>query len=520
MVLEHLIVPATAKQTASLIFVHGLGDSGYGWKPVAELLSKSLPHVKFILPHAPSQPVTVNGGMSMPSWFDLTSLTLEGTDDEDGLLKSASEINKLVTAEVDSGIPSHRVLVGGFSQGSCLAFLVGLSSERKLAGTVALSGWLPLRHKIKSMLGPHHQHLPIFQAHGSDDPVVATKYADFTNSYIKSLGFKDVPVSQPQNGGISFTKYDGIGHGACQEELQDLAEWLVKVLGYTWKKPDRQTDILTHPRNNIAITNDGYSTYFPNLCAAYPLKLLTPALRTGPVGVGICYTLQYGGGLVSGDICDLSVDIHHRSTLILLTQGSTKVFKSSGKTSQQKLMVNVHPHATIVSLPDPIQPFAHSRYKQKQDFFLDGTSSAVILDSLNSGRSACGEYWDFDRYTSINSIYVDGHLIVKDSVHLIQPDIQTRLHPFHAYAMLFLIGEKTKSLREEFHTQQSSLNSVLNGRFDVGSRPIWSLTNISPQASVVRLAGKDDESIKHFLGERCTQLEDTIGNEAFVRCFR
>lgn len=206
------------------------GDSGYGWKPVADLLSKSLPHVKFILPHAPSQPVTVNGGMPMPSWFDLTSLTLEGSDDEDGLLRSASEINKLVSAEVDSGIPSERVIVGGFSQGSCLSLLVGLSSERKLAGTVALSGWLPLRNKIKSMLGPHHQHLPIFQAHGTDDPVVNPKYADMTNDYIKSLGFKDVPASQPQNGGISFNKYEGIGHGACQEELQDLTEWLIKVI--------------------------------------------------------------------------------------------------------------------------------------------------------------------------------------------------------------------------------------------------------------------------------------------------
>ena len=168
--------------------------------------------------------------MSMPSWFDLTSLTLEGTDDEDGLLRSASELNKLVTAEVDGGIPSDRVVVGGFSQGSALSFLVGLSSERKLAGTVALSGWLPMRNKMKAMLGPHHQHLPIFQAHGTDDAVVNPKYADLTNEYIKSLGFKDTPHTNPQRGAISFTKYQGIGHGACQEELQDLGAWLEKVI--------------------------------------------------------------------------------------------------------------------------------------------------------------------------------------------------------------------------------------------------------------------------------------------------
>ncbi|TIC28091.1 hypothetical protein E3Q11_01956 [Wallemia mellicola] len=206
------------------------GDSGYGWKPVAEFLSQSLPHVKFILPHAPSQPVTLNGGMSMPSWFDLTSLTLEGTDDEDGLLKSSSELNKLITAEVDNGIPSDRIVIGGFSQGSALSYLIGLSSERKLAGTVALSGWLPMRNKIKSMLGPHHQLLPIFQAHGSDDPVVNPKYAELTNEYIKSLGFKTVDSDKPTKGGISFNKYDGIGHGACQEELADLEIWLKKVI--------------------------------------------------------------------------------------------------------------------------------------------------------------------------------------------------------------------------------------------------------------------------------------------------
>ena len=228
--LQYLTVPAKVKQTASMILVHGLGDSGYGWKPVAELLSAKLPHVKFILPHAPIQPVSLNNGMPMPSWFDISSLTLEGTEDEEGLLKSSSELNKLITQEVENGVPSHRIVIGGFSQGGSLSFLVGLSSERKLAGLVSLSGWMSLRSKMKSMLGPHHQHLPIFQAHGLDDPIVQFKYAQRTNEFTKELGFKDTTKENPKPHSISFNTYDGIGHGACKEELDDLYEFLNKVI--------------------------------------------------------------------------------------------------------------------------------------------------------------------------------------------------------------------------------------------------------------------------------------------------
>lgn len=174
----------------------------------------------------------------------------------------------------------------------------------------------------------------------------------------------------------------------------------------------------------------------------------------------------------------------------------------------------------IISLPDPIQPFANASYKQKQDFFLSSTSSAIIVDSFSGGRSARGEHWDFDRYTSINSIYVDGELIIKDSQHLIQPYIKNRMHPFHIYAMLFLIGDQTKQIREDFEHEHSNLKAVLNGRFDIGSDVLWTNTCVNENASVVRLAGKDEEIIKLFLRERCKKLESVIGVEAYFRCFK
>ncbi|KAL1450938.1 hypothetical protein WDU94_003245, partial [Cyamophila willieti] len=139
-----VVIEANTKQTSSLIFLHGLGDTGHGWaSSMAELKP---PHTKVICPTADTMPVTLNGGYPMPSWFDLISLDANSKEDEEGIKRAAQKIHSLIDKEVSSGIPSDRIVIGGFSQGGALALYSALTYPKKLAGVVALSCWLPM-HK-------------------------------------------------------------------------------------------------------------------------------------------------------------------------------------------------------------------------------------------------------------------------------------------------------------------------------------------------------------------------------------
>ncbi|CAJ0900577.1 6590_t:CDS:2 [Entrophospora sp. SA101] len=124
--------------SATVIFLHGLGDSGHGWEPIAIEIGEKMEHVKFVLPNAPIRPITINAGMKMPGWFDVTTLNVDQINgvDEDGVMESISQIKKLIKDEIDSGIASNRIVVGGFSQGTTIALATGITSEYPLAGIV------------------------------------------------------------------------------------------------------------------------------------------------------------------------------------------------------------------------------------------------------------------------------------------------------------------------------------------------------------------------------------------------
>ncbi|KAH8092463.1 Phospholipase/carboxylesterase [Cristinia sonorae] len=228
-----VILNALRKHTATVIFVHGLGDSGLGWKPVASMLSQnpSLQHIKWVLPDAPSIPVTLNYGMTMPAWFDIVDLGFAGTEDEKGMLKTVHSLNQLITAEVDAGIPADRIVLGGFSQGAAMTLLTGLTTERKLAGLTVLSGWLPLKDKFKAMVNDHFKKLPIFWGHGTRDQVVRYVYAEQSVEFLKSIGVKDA-VSEPSAKpvGLSFHSYAGLEHSTSPKELDDLQRWIEQVI--------------------------------------------------------------------------------------------------------------------------------------------------------------------------------------------------------------------------------------------------------------------------------------------------
>ncbi|KAJ0343438.1 hypothetical protein KNSL1_010297 [Colletotrichum chrysophilum] len=255
-----LVFPAAGKHTATVIFAHGLGDTGNGWASAVENWRRRqrLDEVKFVLPHAPQIPITCNFGMRMPGWFDIVSrasildrhrippgpspLTtaailqkkLDGTveslrenEDAPGILASNEYFHSLVQAEVDAGIPADRIVLGGFSQGGAMAIFSGLTGTHKVAGIVGLSCWLLLSERFASLVPAYkpNQATPIFMGHGDADPLVRPELGALSMEALKKLGYD-----------VSRTLYPGMGHSACLEELDDVEAFLLKQLPPTEKK--------------------------------------------------------------------------------------------------------------------------------------------------------------------------------------------------------------------------------------------------------------------------------------------
>lgn len=224
MVYSAVRIPARKAQTASFIFLHGLGDSGNGWSFLAEEAAKSgkLDHIKFIFPNAPSQPVSLNFGMSMPSWYDIQSLNdLQAKQDEAGILKSVDRLKEVIAEEVAAGIPTERIIIGGFSQGCAVTLATSTILDKKVAGIVALSGYLPIKEKLIRLENPTNRNTPYFMGHGTADGVVAYKFGRMSEEYLKTaLSREDV----------TFRDYPGMEHSACPEELRDILAFTEKVL--------------------------------------------------------------------------------------------------------------------------------------------------------------------------------------------------------------------------------------------------------------------------------------------------
>ncbi|KAF9057801.1 Phospholipase/carboxylesterase [Panaeolus papilionaceus] len=220
--LKYLTVAAATKHTATVIFVHGLGDTGYGWQDVAEMFKRdsSLAHVKWILPHAPAKPVTANMGMVMPSC----------AEDSEGMRETVAALTSLVEEEqAKSGIDPSRILLGGFSQGGAMSLLTGLTGKHKLAGIGCLSGWLPLRNTFKQMAQPFASSVPLFYGHGDEDPLVkpelCTKSATFL---VEEVG---IPRATPDKfGGLYFHTYPNLPHSVSPKELEDFKGFIKNCL--------------------------------------------------------------------------------------------------------------------------------------------------------------------------------------------------------------------------------------------------------------------------------------------------
>lgn len=215
-----VILQPTAKQTASVIFLHGLGDTGHGWSTVFQSFKK--PHIKYIFPTAPIRPVSLNGGFEMTAWFDILGLKPDAAQDEEGIKKSSQILLNLVQEEVKNGIPAERIIIGGFSQGGATALYTALTSSIKFGGVLALSTWLPLHNRFPDQLKQVENLFatPILQCHGDCDVMVPAKWAQMSSQVLKSLGFSKV----------DFKMYKGVSHSSSEEEMDDVTDFIQKYL--------------------------------------------------------------------------------------------------------------------------------------------------------------------------------------------------------------------------------------------------------------------------------------------------
>ncbi|EGO02386.1 hypothetical protein SERLA73DRAFT_86680 [Serpula lacrymans var. lacrymans S7.3] len=239
--LKFLTVSPLSKHTATVIFIHGLGDSGHGWKPVADMFRPELSHVKWVLPHSPERAVTANMGIEMPSWFDVYSFGFNTTEDAAGMLVSLRALDALIKAEVDAGIPPSRIVVGGFSQGGAMSLLTGLTGRGareawggegwKLAGVAVMSGWLPLKDQFKRFASPYISSTPLFWGHGTLDPLVKYQLGRDSAEFLTGqLGISIAEQGKGVNAGLDFRSYEGMGHSTCAKELDDLKEFIRKTV--------------------------------------------------------------------------------------------------------------------------------------------------------------------------------------------------------------------------------------------------------------------------------------------------
>jgi len=217
--LPHLTVQTGENPNASIIWLHGLGADGHDFEPIVPQLN--LPedlHIRFIFPHAPVMPVTLNGGYIMPAWYDIRHGDSGIEHDETGIRQSARQIQMLIEQEQMHGIPSGRIILAGFSQGGAMALHVGLRQNDALAGIMGLSCYLLLPDRFDDEVTPVSKSSPIFMAHGVEDPTVPFALGDATRRRLESAGYK-----------VEWHTYP-IQHHVCPEEISAIGKWATRRL--------------------------------------------------------------------------------------------------------------------------------------------------------------------------------------------------------------------------------------------------------------------------------------------------
>ncbi|MBU3614829.1 carboxylesterase [Polynucleobacter sp. Latsch14-2] len=205
--------------SASVIWLHGLGADGNDFVPIIpQLKLEDSPAIRFVFPSAPSMAVTVNGGYVMPAWYDITGRGLTDREDISGIQKSAAAITALIEREADRGIAYDNIVLAGFSQGCAMSLQVGLRFPHKLAGIMALSGYLPLAKSLPLEKSEANCNTPIFMAHGIWDAVVIPERAEASVDILEKLGYQ-----------VDWHTYP-MEHSLHPDELRDISNFLTLVL--------------------------------------------------------------------------------------------------------------------------------------------------------------------------------------------------------------------------------------------------------------------------------------------------
>ena len=209
----------TQPATAAVILLHGLGADGHDLAALAgELGPFRHQRVRFVFPHAPFRPVTVNGGYMMRAWYDIRSPDLSQAQDENGILTSVASLHAAIHHQIATGIPSQRIIIGGFSQGGAIALYGGLCLALRLGGILALSSYVPLFSRLQGDAAAADPATPLMMAHGMEDPIVPVAYGRLSRRQVESLGYS-----------VQWHEYS-MGHAICEEEIRDVAVWLGTAL--------------------------------------------------------------------------------------------------------------------------------------------------------------------------------------------------------------------------------------------------------------------------------------------------
>ena len=219
---ETIEIETAPAPTASIIWLHGLGADGNDFAPIVpELNLRGAPAIRFIFPHAPLRPVTINNGQVMRAWYDISFDDLAGNArraDERGVRESQAQIGQLIDRERERGITDSNIVLAGFSQGGAIALHTGLRHPHPLAGIMALSTYLPLAGSLAQEATPANANISIFMAHGTQDPVVPYAMGKAAHAHLQQAGYP-----------VQWHEYP-MPHSVCHEEIRDIGTWLCRVL--------------------------------------------------------------------------------------------------------------------------------------------------------------------------------------------------------------------------------------------------------------------------------------------------
>lgn len=218
-ILETVELTTGPAPTGTVIWMHGLGADGHDFEPaVPHLAPRGARPLRFVFPHAPVRPVTLNGGMAMRAWYDIVRLNRAGPEDESGFRQSDAAVRALIKRENERGIDSNRIVLAGFSQGGAMALYTGTRLPDKLAGIIGLSCYLPLAEKLATEADAANRATPIFLAHGRFDEVIEPRFGAASRAQLEAMGYN-----------VEWHEYP-LAHGVDLDELAAVAAFLQRVL--------------------------------------------------------------------------------------------------------------------------------------------------------------------------------------------------------------------------------------------------------------------------------------------------